>query len=188
MERILLVSSTDKSHTILKQFVCASGLQAQPTSVRSGAEARRMLLNGAFDIVLINTPLPDEFGHELAQTAAQQTAAGIVLIAKAEQADAVAELVEDAGAFVLPKPLGRPMFCQALRMARATHLRLAGLQRENRRLQHRIQDIRLVDRAKCILIECRGMTEPEAHAYIEQQAMHTRKSKRQIAEDILGLS
>ena len=32
------------------------------------------------------------------------------------------------------------------------------------------------------------MTEPEAHAYIEQQAMNGRKSKRQVAEEILGLS
>ena len=30
------------------------------------------------------------------------------------------------------------------------------------------------------------MTEPEAHAYIEQQAMKRRRTKREIAEAIIG--
>ena len=45
--------------------------------------------------------------------------------------------------------------------------------------------MRLVDRAKCALIQYRQMTEPEAHKYIERQAMDTRQSRRRIAEDIL---
>ena len=187
-ERILLISSTQKSQATLAQFLASCGMQAQTIPTASGAEARRALLDGIFDIVLINTPLPDEFGHELAQAAAHETAAGVLLLVKSEQADAVSELVEADGVFVLPKPLSRPLFFQALRMVRAVHARLDGLQKENQRLQSRIQDIRLVDRAKCILIELRGMTEPEAHAYIEQQAMNGRKSKRQVAEEILGLS
>ena len=131
-------------------------------------------MDGEFDLVLVNTPLPDEFGHELAQLAAGETTAGVILLAKAEIADSVAEKVEDDGVFVVPKPLSRVLFMQALRMTRAARSRLNGLQNENRRLQKRIEDIRLVDRAKCLLIECCGMSEPEAHSYIEQQAMNRR--------------
>ena len=137
-----------------------------------------MLVDGLFDLVLINTPLPDEFGHDMAQQAANDTLSGVILLAKAEIADSVAEKVEDDGVFVVPM--------QALRMTRAARSRLTGLQSENRRLQKRIEDIRQVDRAKCLLIECCGMTEPEAHSYIEQQAMNQRRSKRDIAEDIIG--
>ena len=57
--------------------------------------------------------------------------------------------------------------------------------KENRRLQKRIEDIRLVDRAKCLLIECCGMSEPEAHSYIEQQAMNRRCPKREVAQGII---
>ncbi|MDO5142540.1 MAG: ANTAR domain-containing protein [Eubacteriales bacterium] len=187
MERILLISSTQKSQNTLVQFLSTCGVQAQTVPAHSGAEGRRALLDGQFDIVLVNTPLSDEFGHELAQSAAQSSAAGVILLVKAEQADAVSDMMEADGVFVLPKPLSRPLFCQALHMVRALHVRLDGLQKENQRLQDRIQDIRLVDRAKCILIELRGMTEPEAHTYIEQQSMQTRRSKRWVAEEILGL-
>ena len=44
--------------------------------------------------------------------------------------------------FVVPKPLSRVLFMQALRMTRAARSRLTGLQSENRRLQKRIEDIR----------------------------------------------
>ncbi len=185
MERILVVSSTDKSHTMLAQFLVSCGVQSQLCRAKAGNEARRALVDGDFDLVLVNTPLPDEFGHELAQLAAGETTAGVILLAKAEIADSVAEKVEDDGVFVVPKPLSRVLFMQALRMTRAARSRLSGLQNENRRLQKRIEDIRLVDRAKCLLIECCGMSEPEAHSYIEQQAMNRRCPKRDVAQGII---
>lgn len=185
MERTLIVSASEKSHAMLAQFLTGCGVQAQTAAARSCAEARRLLDEQQFDLVLINAPLPDEFGHELAQNAAHSGTAGIVLIAAAEIADAVSEKVEEDGVFVVSKPLARAVFLQALRMIRAARARLSGLESENRRLLQRIEDIRIVDRAKCILIECCAMTEPEAHAYIERQAMSGRKTKRMVAEQIL---
>ena len=136
MERILVVSSTDKSHTMLAQFLSSCGVQSQLCRAMAGSEARRALVDGEFDLVLVNTPLPDEFGHELALLAAGETTAGVILLAKAEIADSVAEKVEDDGVFVVPKPLSRVLFIQALRMTRAARSRLSGLQNENRRLQN----------------------------------------------------
>ncbi len=185
MERILIVSTTEKSRAGLAQFLAACQVQADACFAASGAEARRALVDGVFDLVLVNTPLPDEFGHELAQDAAHSTLAGVILLARSEIADSVAEKVEDDGVFVVPKPLSRVLLTQALRMTRAARRRMTGLQDENRRLQQRIEDIRAVDRAKCLLIECCGMTEPEAHAYIEQQAMRRRRTKREIAESVI---
>ena len=49
-----------------------------------------------WQVILINTPLSDEFGHELAVFAAGSTGAGVVLLVKAEMADEVAARVEDA--------------------------------------------------------------------------------------------
>ncbi|MDY3618848.1 ANTAR domain-containing response regulator [Agathobaculum sp.] len=185
MEQILVVSALENTYATLVQFLVSCGVQAQMFPAFSGAEARRALVDRDFDLVLVNAPLSDEFGHELAQTAAHRSLAGVLLLTKAEIADAVSEKVEDDGVFVLPKPLNRALMHQALRMARAARSRLTGLQSENRRLQKRIADIRLVDRAKCVLIECCGMSEPDAHAYIEKQAMDRRQTKCEIAEDIL---
>lgn len=60
-----------------------------------------------------------------------------------------------------------------------------GLKSENQRLQKQIEEIRLVNRAKCVLIQYLSMTEPQAHRYIEKQAMDLRTPRREIAERIL---
>ncbi len=57
----------------------------------------------------------------------------------------------------------------------------------NRRLQDKLEELRLVDRAKCILIALEGMSEEEAHKYIEKNAMDMRMSKKQIAQKIISL-
>ena len=60
-----------------------------------------------------------------------------------------------------------------------------GLRNENFKLQSKIEEIRLVNRAKCVLIQYLKLTEPQAHRYIEKQAMDTRQTKKDVAEKIL---
>lgn len=47
------------------------------------------------------------------------------------------------------------------------------------------EDLKIVNRAKGVLITRLGMTEPEAHRYIEKRAMDMRATKRAVAESIL---
>ena len=51
--------------------------------------------------------------------------------------------------------------------------------------EKKIEEIRLVNRAKWLLIECLGMKESDAHRYIEKQAMDLRISKSEMAENII---
>jgi len=46
-------------------------------------------------------------------------------------------------------------------------------------------EIRLVNRAKWLLIGELTMSEPDAHRYIEKQAMDNGVTKREIAENII---
>lgn len=59
------------------------------------------------------------------------------------------------------------------------------MERENKDLAAKIDGIRLVNRAKWALIEHLGMTEDQAHRYIEKQAMDARVSKKEVAEGII---
>ena len=54
------------------------------TVLTDAAGARRELLENSYDLVVINTPLPDEFGTRLAQDICQHSAAGVLLLEKAE--------------------------------------------------------------------------------------------------------
>mgnify|MGYP001343223819 CR=1 FL=1 len=185
MERILLVSATEKSRTMLSQFLTSCGVQAQLAPASSGAEARRMLVDGLFDLVLVNTPLPDEFGHEVCINAVEKTDAGVVFLVKAAQAEQLLGPLSEQGVLLLSKPFNTAFFMQVMHMAEASNHRLQRARQENARLQEKIAQVRLVSRAKCCLIEREGMTEADAHRLIEKRAMDTRCDRAEIAKEIL---
>jgi len=77
------------------------------------------------------------------------------------------------------------IFWHILKLAIDTQIILQEVQEENLKLKQKIEDIRIIDRAKCILISRLNLSEAEVHRAIEKQAMDMRTSKRAIAEDIL---
>lgn len=185
MDSVLIVSSTDKGIDFLSELLQANDV-SEITTVRSGGEARRLLNENDFELIVINGPLKDETGEDLSLMAIDVTMAGVILIVKSEIADEVSANVEDHGVYVLPKPFSRTMFFQSLKLISASRKRLLGLKNENAKLLQKIEDIRLVDRAKCTLIQYLNLTEPQAHRYIEKQAMDRRITKREVAEGILN--
>ena len=85
----------------------------------------------------------------------------------------------------LAKPLMRQTLEMGLHMITALRGKLLQMDRRNRALQEKMTDIRTINRAKWLLIEQLRMTESEAHYYIERQAMDTRLSRREVAENII---
>lgn len=184
MEKILIVSSAPKAAEYLIKTLQKNSY-ASISVAASGSETRRIMLDDAYDIVIVNTPLPDEFGEALAISLSETTSCGVLMLVKAERADDVFSKVEDFGVFVVEKPLNTAAFYQAVKLITASRRRILGLKQENVRLQKKMEEIRLVDRAKCALIQYLGLTEAQAHRHIEKQAMDLRMTRREVAEGIL---
>ena len=91
----------------------------------------------------------------------------------------------EAGVLLVDKPVIPQVFQQSVQLAAATHNRLMTLNRENEQLLRKLDEIRLVDRAKCLLIEHERLTEAEAHRTIEKQAMDQRLPRARVAQLIL---
>lgn len=150
----------------------------------SAGEARRLLLDRSVDIVIINAPLPDEYGTELALDLSEGTA-GVLMLVKSDAYADISYKVEDAGVAVLAKPMSGQSFLMAIKLLSAVSARLTKMEKKNQSLQEKMADIRMVNRAKWLLIQYMHMTEDEAHYYIERQAMDTRLSRREVAESIV---
>lgn len=151
----------------------------------SVAEARRWLADTEFDIVLINTPLPDDFGMHLAIDICTGSGAGVLLLVKNDLYNEIYSKVVRYGVITLSKPTNRQMVAQNLRILCATRERIRQMQAKQATVEEKIKEIRLVNWAKWLLIECLNMTEAEAHRYIEKQAMDLRISRREAAENII---
>ena len=184
MAKALIVSAGNNANEYLARHIGELGY-TRPTIVASGGEARRRMDTNDFEVVIINTPLPDEFGHELCITAVEQTDAGVVFLVKAAQAEQLLAPLNEQGVLLLSKPFTTPLFLQAMHMAAASNHRLQRLRQENARLQDKIGQLRLVSRAKCCLVEHAHMTEAEAHRYLEKQAMDTRRDRAEVAQEVL---
>ena len=155
------------------------------TTVHSVSEARRRVVDTEFDIVLINAPLPDDFGMRLAIDICTNSGAGVLLLVKNDLFNDIYAKVVGYGVITLSKPTNSQMVTQNLRILCATRERMRQMQARQATVEEKIEEIRLVNRAKWLLIECLSMTEPEAHRYIEKQSMDARISKREVAENII---
>lgn len=183
-ESVLLVSSAKGQQALGQLLQSVARPKPQISNAEGGAEARRFLLAQDWDTVIINAPLLDENGPDLALLAARQCQASVLLLLKAEALGWQTRL-EAEGVLVLPKPLNRATLEQTLAMLRVVNLRQRQLLAENRRLRQKLEEERLIGRAKCLLaVNCR-LDEAAAHAWLERTAMNRRETKREVAEAVI---
>jgi len=150
---------------------------------KSCGEARRLLLKMDFDLVIINAPLKDETGEDFSKHIAGKGMSQVILVVKSEYFDEVSAVCERDGILIISKPVNRVAFWSTLMIAKSAQKKLK--QTENVQLKQKIENIRIIDRAKSILISCMNMSEQEAHRYIEKQAMDMRSARREVAEGII---
>ena len=182
--RLLVVSGTQKGADFIAELT-DSALFCIRDNASCGAEARRKLMENDYHMVIINTPLGDEFGHELALRAVEKTGTGVVLLAKSELYEELGARLEDYGILTVAKPVSKQLFFQSLKLLAASVGFCTRLAEENRKLRQKLSELAALSRAKCLLIEFAHMTEEQAHKYIEKQAMDSRLSKAEIASEIV---
>jgi response regulator NasT len=184
MDSALIVSSTEKSAAFFSEMLKAT-LIKQIAYLHSCSEARRLLSEIDFDLVIINAPLQDESGESLSRYVVSRGASQVILAVKSEFFDAISAVCENNGVLAISKPIDKSLFWSAFALAKSAHSRIKRIHTENERLKQKIEDIRVVDRAKWILVYYMKMDEKDAHRYIEKQAMDLRTTKRAVAEGIL---
>ncbi len=181
---VLIVTASEKLDTQMRSLL--PGTDYYPVqSARSVSQARRLLLETGFDLVLIHTPLRDDFGVQLAIDICSDSSAGVLLFVKADLFDSVSAKVLEHGVLTLSMPTNSALVTQSLRMLCAQRERIRRLEEKQQSVEEKIAEIRLVNRAKWLLIECLSMTEPDAQHYIERQSMDQRITRREAAENII---
>lgn len=181
---VLLVSASEKMNEVITSLLPATDYWPV-TIVKSVNEARRRLLEEPCDLIIINSPLPDGAGIRFSMDACAAGDAGVLLLVKNENYEDIYEQVLPAGVVTLSKPTNTQMVSQNLRVLCAMRERLRQIKSKQATVEEKIEEIRLINRAKWLLIECLHMTEQEAQRYILRQAMERNVTKREIAEHIV---
>lgn len=182
---ILIVSATDNFTTAISGMFPDARYNPVDT-ISSVSLAKRILTERIYDFIIINSPLPDDNGIRFAIDISSNKQSVVLLLVKNDiYADIHAKVV-GYGIFTLPKPTPKSTLSYALSWLESGRERLRLSEEKALSVEDKMTEIRLINKAKWILISNRGMNEDEAHHYIEKQAMDKCLSKKVIAEEIIA--
>lgn len=182
---VLLVSSSPKFNESMLALLPESRFYPV-AAVSDVSSARRRLLESKYDIVIINAPLPDDFGIRLALNICDNSGTAVLLFVKAEHYPDINGRVSPFGVLVLPKPASSQTVSQSLQLLCGTRERLRRMEQKTASIEEKMEEIRIINRAKLLLMEQLKMTEKEAHRFIEKQAMDRCVTRITIAQSILS--
>ena len=181
---VLIVSAAEKLNTALSSLLAES--HHHPVKIVSDVSAaRRVWASQTFDYLIINTPLPDDAGVRFAIDAASSRTSVVLLLIREELYDDIFDKVAPHGIYTLSKPISRSMLSAALDWMESARELLRHMEQKTLSVEEKMAEIRIVNRAKWLLISELKMDEPQAHRYIEKQAMDQCISRREVAEDII---
>ena len=184
MKKALLVSHSEQSAVSLAELLRNEGY-AKISASYTADSARKNVLDDEFDLICINAPLPDENGIKLSEEFANSTRSSVVIIVPQKNADDVNDLLTKHGVLVIAKPINRHLFHHYLQFTDCFRMRMFRVAEENERLKHMVEDMKVINRSKLLLVTCLNMSEEQAHRYLEKQAMDLRVSKLQIAMQVI---
>lgn len=181
---VLVISAAEKLNIALSDLLPES--HYHPVHVVSSiSEGKRLWSERSFDFVIINSPLPDDDGVGFAIDLGNSKGTVVLLCVRAELFDDIREIVSEHGVFSLSKPLSRPILALAFEWMASARERLRQSEKKTLSVEEKMEEIRIVNRAKWLLISELKMDEPQAHRYIEKQAMDRCISKKEVAEEII---
>ncbi|MCM1334645.1 MAG: ANTAR domain-containing protein [Bacteroides sp.] len=181
MKVLIAARTTDAAETLARFF---DEPTAEIRTATDGFTIRAIDLS-VFDAVFVSIPLSGESGVELLSEIREKTDAFLFALVKEALSAELQRRVADLGVYVIPKPLFRGALHQAYRFARLNFENEQRLRAELNALAARLDEQKLVARAKLLLVE-RGLTEDEAHRRLQQTAMNRRITQAQAAAEIIG--
>ena len=181
---VLVVSEGESFHAALAPLLPAANYHPV-RRVASVSAAKREVAERSFDYVIVNAPLRDETGVRFAIDASSTRGTVVLLLVKSDLYPDIYDKVAEYGVFALPKPTSKLTMATALSWMASAREGLRKFEKKTLSIEEKMEEIRLVNRAKWLLISELHLSEPEAHRYIEKQAMDRCTNRRQIALGII---
>ena len=181
---ILIVSGVERFDALIRKML-RPGMFMSVEFKNNAAAARRCILERYYDLIVVNAPLPDENGVDLVLDMAVSCSASILIIVPSGTYEDVLERVTDHGILALEKPFPTVRLSHAVRFLSAQQAAIRRMEKKVRDAEERTDDLRIIDKAKFLLMEKKHMTEEEAHRFIGKKAMDQGMTRRRIARQLI---
>lgn len=150
-----------------------------------GQEAVELTLATRPDVVVMDIRMPQLDGIEAAERLAKDRIAPVVLLTAFSQKELVERATEAGALAYVVKPFTPADLLPAIEIALARHAQILALESEVADMVERFETRKLVDRAKGLLNEKMGLTEPEAFRWIQKASMDRRLTMHDVAQAVI---
>ena len=177
---VLLVSRDSKIVSQISAFLVPPLFELTTTSDFN--EARRLATERSFNIIIADSG--DGYDTDFAINVADSYST-ILLLVPNEHFDEISYRVEGYGILTITKPFEPFYFYNMVKIAIAVQYKVQVLSSQTTKLKVKMEEIKLVNRAKMLLMSNMNMSEQEAHRYIEKEAMNRGMKRTAISEEII---
>jgi two-component system, response regulator PdtaR len=150
-----------------------------------GESAVRLVEEQTPDLVVMDVKMPVLDGISAAERIGRAGRTAVVLLTAFSQKELV-DRARDAGAMAyVVKPFTAADLLPAVEIALSRHTELRALEDEVADLSERFETRKRVERAKGLLMQQMGLSEPEAFRWIQKTSMDRRLTMREVADVVL---
>ena len=169
----------------LKELLEEEGYEVVGETGR-GDEAVALVREHAPDLAILDIKMPGMDGLAAAREISAERAAAVLILTAFSQRSLVDE-ARDAGALAyLVKPFQRSALIPAIEVALTRFQEIRALHDQVADLEGALEQRRVVERAKGILMDRHGMREHEAFTWIRTTAMRERLKMKEVAEQVVA--
>jgi response regulator NasT len=183
--RILIAEDETIIRLDLRELLERAGFEVC-AEARDGEEAIELARAVAPDLALLDVKMPRLDGIEAARRILDERPIPIVMVTAYGEQELVSRAVE-AGVFgYLVKPFRESDLLPAIATARARHEELQALRAEADSLAEALAARKAIERAKGLLMEREGLTEPEAFARLRKASQISGRPLKVVAEALIA--
>lgn len=151
----------------------------------NGEEAIELAAEHEPELMVMDVKMPGMDGLSAAEKILSERSCAIVMLTAFSQKEIV-DRAKDAGAMAfVVKPFTPADLIPAVEIALSRHQQICSLQEEVADLADRFETRKRVDRAKGLLQDQMGLTEPEAFRWIQKTSMDRRLTMREVADAVI---
>jgi two-component system, response regulator PdtaR len=137
------------------------------------------------DLVIMDIKMPEMDGIAAAKIISTEKIAPVLLLTAFSQKEIV-EKAKDSGVLAyLVKPVKEANLFPAIEIALSRFQEFADLEKELEDVKNSLENRKILDRAKGILMDTYNLNESDAYRRIQQYSMSKRKSIREVAQAII---
>lgn len=183
--RIVIADADAVNRKKIKEMLLQAGFLVTG-EVGDGRNALKVILQTEPDLVIMDSKLPGVQGLGIIRVIEENRTAPVILLIESHE-QGLLEEVKDYWIFgCLPKPLSDVQLFPAIEIALANFKKFTKLVEENKRLKTALEERKLVEKAKGMVMEAMGLSEQEAYKYMQKLSMDKCVPIARVARNIIS--